>query len=182
MNRAPLAVALASSILWACSSPSEPPASPVEGAEAPVVPAAEAPAAEAEAATAPEAADQAETADQAEAAQEQAPRQVLLGEVEIRGEGLDEETVRGAYEALSTAYEECYSVARETTPDAAGRMLITLLYIDGQRRSVAASYSGPGAADLNECFREASRAIELAPPADSGRTVVVLRLLLEPAP
>ena len=54
------------------------------------------------------------------------PKQVTISEVEISGEGLTEEDVRKAFDGVSAEYEACYAKALETTPDAKGRMSVSL--------------------------------------------------------
>jgi hypothetical protein len=108
------------------------------------------------------------------------PQQVHVDEISVEGEGLTEEQVRDALGALHADYETCFSDTLASTPDATGRMSVTFLWVDGERKSVAASYPGPGAAELNSCFQRVSSSLTLSPPSDSGRVVVFVRLLLEP--
>ena len=169
MTRQCLSVCLTGAVLVAVAcggGPAEPPASPEPPAAAPSA---------AEPVPEPEPAPEPEP-------EPEAPKQVSISEVEINGEGLTEEAVRKAFDAVSPQYETCYAKALETTPDAKGRLSVTLLYVKGERKSVAASYAGPGAAEINACFQKASTELELSPPADSDRVSVYLRLLLEPAP
>jgi hypothetical protein len=109
------------------------------------------------------------------------PQQVHLDEAKVDGEGLDPAAVRSAFEVIRPGYEECFAKALESTPDAQGGMSVTLLYVAGERKSVSASYGGPGAAEINKCFQQVSTTIELSPAADSERVVVVLRMKLEPS-
>ncbi len=103
------------------------------------------------------------------------PKQVSIASIEVEGGGTTEADVRSAFDALSEDYESCYSSALSAAPDAAGKMVVTLLFMKGERKSVSASYQGRGSAELNPCFTEATRKLELAPDAAAERVVIVAR-------
>ncbi len=108
------------------------------------------------------------------------PDQVRVEQIEIDGDGLDEDAVRSAFDQIDPQYEGCYANALQETPDAKGGLSVTLLYVKGERKSVSASYGGAGAATVNSCFQAASTKLALSPAVESERVVVVLRLVLEP--
>jgi hypothetical protein len=108
-------------------------------------------------------------------------RQVQVNEIKVEGDGLADAAVQTAFEAVHREYEACFAKALETNPDARGNLSVTLLYVKGERKSVSASYGGPGAAEINSCFQAASMKLEMSPATQSDRVVVILRLLLEPA-
>ena len=126
---------------------------------------------------APEAAPGAVAPDE-EAAAPEVPRQVTLAKVEVEGGGIDEKGVREAMEPVANAYEKCFADALAAAPDAGGRVLVSFLYMKGERKSVSASYSGPGAESINPCFQKASSEMKLAPESSADRTFIVVELTL----
>jgi len=113
-----------------------------------------------------------------EVAAPEAPRQVTVAKVEIEGGGIDEKGVREAMEPVASSYESCFSSALEAAPEAGGRVLVTFLYMKGERKSVSASYSGPGSESINPCFQKASSDMKLAPASSADRTVITIELTL----
>ncbi|MEZ4225128.1 MAG: hypothetical protein R3B13_29520, partial [Polyangiaceae bacterium] len=92
-----------------------------------------------------------------------APKHVSLAKVEIEGGGIDEAAVRDAVAAGSDAFEACYSESAKSTADLEGRVLVTFLYMKGERKSVSASHGGPAAATINPCFHGAASKLTLTP-------------------
>jgi hypothetical protein len=114
-------------------------------------------------------------------AEPEKPKQVSIASIEIEGGGTTEADVRSAFGALADEYESCYSSALAAEPDAAGRMLVTLLYVKGERKSVSASYQGRGSAELNPCFTRATGKLELSPDPAAERVVIVARFTMAKA-
>lgn len=111
-----------------------------------------------------------------------APKPVTLQKVEIEGAGLTEDVVKAAVETVMVDYEKCFSDALAEAADAGGEVTVTLLYKLGERKSVAASYAGPGLSVINRCFTEASGKMVLEPPKEDPSTTVFLELMLTKAP
>lgn len=108
------------------------------------------------------------------------PEHISISEVKLEGAGAPEETVRDEITRLGADYDACVVEARKAGEgDVAGRVILTLLYVAGERKSVAASYNGPGSKIINSCFMDTSKKIELAPPKDEERTVVTVYLELD---
>jgi hypothetical protein len=137
--------------LWACGGSTPPPSSPAP-AEPAVVEPAEIPS---------------------------APRHVTVTKVDISGGGIDEAAVKEALEAKASGFERCYAEARETTPEAEGRMILSYLYMSGERKSVSASHSGAGAGALNDCFRGVAGEVSLATDASAERTSIFVEMSMK---
>ena len=101
------------------------------------------------------------------------PKQVTIDSIEVEGGGTTEADVRAAFDKIGDEYESCFSSALKNAPDAAGRMVVTILYVKGERKSVSASYTGPGNAELNKCFVETTKKAELTVDPAAERVVLV---------
>ncbi len=115
-------------------------------------------------------------ADTAEANAPPAPRRVAVSKVEIQGGGVDEAAVRKGLESQGEAFESCYAATLEATPEAAGRMILSYLFVKGERKSVSASHSGPGSATLNDCFQKAANNVTLAVDTAAERSSITVYL------
>ncbi len=91
---------------------------------------------------------------------------------------LDETEVRSAFVKVQNALNDCYVKVLETTADAKGRMFLSLLYVEGERKSAASSYSGPGAAEVMRCGSEAANALSLVVDSKIARVSVTLHVAL----
>ncbi len=105
-----------------------------------------------------------------------APRHVTTTKIEIKGGGIDEAAVQSALDAQSDAFEGCYATTRQTTPEAEGRMILSYLFMKGERKSVSASHSGPGSESLNSCFQSAATELQLSTDAAAERTTIFIEL------
>ncbi len=110
------------------------------------------------------------------------PRHVTVTKIDISDGGIDEAAVKQALEAKFSGFERCYAEVRETTPEAEGRMILSYLYMAGERKSVSASHSGAGAGALNDCFRGVAGEVNLAPDAAVERTSIFVEMSMKREP
>lgn len=107
------------------------------------------------------------------------PRHVTITKIDISDGGIEEAAVKQALEVKSSGFERCYAEVRETTPEAGGRMILSYLYMAGERKSVSASHSGAGSEALNECFRQVAGEVDLAPDAAVERTSIFVEMSMK---
>jgi hypothetical protein len=103
---------------------------------------------------------------------------VSVSEVEINGGGLDKPTLETALTAQADAFESCYAETAKEVPDLEGRVLVTYLFVKGERKSVSASHAGLGAKTINPCFHNAASnmKLEVDPSAERSTLVVTFQM------
>lgn len=102
------------------------------------------------------------------------PRHVELAKVEIEGGGVSEDALKSALAAQQGAFETCYAETKKEVTDLEGRVLITYLFVKGERKSVSASHAGMGAKTINPCFHGAASAAKLEVDPSADRTTIVV--------
>ncbi len=125
-----------------------------------------------EPATAPVAAEP-----EAEPEPEQEPMKlshVSVPKVEINGGGAEEEAIRKALAEQAKAFEACYAETLKTVADLEGRVLVSYLFVKGERKSVSASHAGMGAKTINPCFHNAAAEAKFEVDAKAERTSITV--------
>ncbi len=99
---------------------------------------------------------------------------VTVPKVEIDGGGVEEDAIRRALAEQAKAFEACYAETLKTVADLEGRVLVSYLFVKGERKSVSASHAGMGAKTINPCFHNAAAEAKFEVAASAERTSVTV--------
>ena len=99
---------------------------------------------------------------------------VSVPKVEIDGGGVEEETIRRALAEQAKSFEACYAETLKTVADLEGRVLVSYLFVKGERKSVSASHAGMGAKTINPCFHNAAAEAKFEVDAGAERTSITV--------
>nr|HMR12032.1 hypothetical protein [Polyangiaceae bacterium] len=70
--------------------------------------------------------------------------------------------------------DKALEAEKKEIADLEGRVLITYLFVKGERKSVSASHAGMGAKTINPCFHGAASAAKLEVDPSADRTTIVV--------